>query len=83
MGFHIADTFTDSLAKLTGEEKKAVKTELFGKTKDTISEHIKHIFEDSELDENAVVRFFRTTATEEHIKNLLQRRASITMNISY
>ena len=37
-------------------------TELFGKAKGTVSEHIKHIFEDGELDENSVVRFFRTTA---------------------
>jgi len=39
-------------------------TELFGKAKGTISEHIKHIFEDGELDENSVVRFFRTTAAD-------------------
>jgi hypothetical protein len=38
--------------------------ELFGKAKGTISEHIKHIFEDGELDESSVVRFFRTTATD-------------------
>ncbi len=31
---------------------------------DTISEHIKHIFEDGELEENSVVRFFRTTAAD-------------------
>jgi hypothetical protein len=37
-------------------------TELFGKAKGTISEHIKHIFEEGELNENSVVRFFRTTA---------------------
>ena len=35
---------------------------LFGKSKATISEHIKHIFEEGELDENVVVRKFRTTA---------------------
>lgn len=29
MDFRIADTFTDSLAKLTGEEQKAVKTAAF------------------------------------------------------
>ena len=29
MNFRIADTFTDSLAKLTGEEQKAVKTTAF------------------------------------------------------
>jgi len=42
-------------------------TDLFGKAKGTISEHIKHIkhiFEDGELDENSVVRFFRTTAAD-------------------
>lgn len=39
-------------------------TELFGKAKGTISEHIKHIFEDGELIEDSVVRFFRTTAAD-------------------
>ena len=39
-------------------------TELFGKAKGTISEHIKHIFEDKELAEGAVVRLFRTTAAD-------------------
>lgn len=39
-------------------------TELFGKAKGTISEHITHIFEDKELEEDSVVRFFRTTAAD-------------------
>jgi hypothetical protein len=39
-------------------------TELFGKAKGTVSEHIKHIFEDGELTENSVVRLFRTTAAD-------------------
>lgn len=39
-------------------------TELFGKAKGTISEHIKHIFADGELAEASVVRLFRTTATD-------------------
>lgn len=39
-------------------------TDLFGKAKGTISEHIKHIFEDGELAEDSVVRFFRTTAAD-------------------
>ena len=38
--------------------------ELYQKGKATISEHIKHIFEDGELDENSVVRKFRTTAAD-------------------
>jgi hypothetical protein len=39
-------------------------TELFGKAKGTISEHIKHIFEDGELEEDSVVRLYRTTAAD-------------------
>jgi len=39
-------------------------TELFGKAKGTISEHVKHIFEDGELAEASVVRLFRTTAAD-------------------
>ncbi|WP_291933310.1 virulence RhuM family protein [Limnohabitans sp.] len=39
-------------------------SELFGKAKGTISEHIKHIFEDEELQEDSVVRFYRTTAAD-------------------
>jgi len=37
---------------------------LFDKAKSTISEHIKHIFEENELDEISVVRKFRTTASD-------------------
>ncbi|MCX7176507.1 MAG: virulence RhuM family protein [Proteobacteria bacterium] len=39
-------------------------TELFGKAKGTVSEHIKHIFEDDELTPEATVRFFRTVQVE-------------------
>lgn len=39
-------------------------TELFGKAKGTISEHIKNIFEDGELAREATVRFFRTVQQE-------------------
>jgi hypothetical protein len=39
-------------------------TELFGKAKATISEHIKHIFEDGELEPEATVRLFRTVQIE-------------------
>jgi len=38
--------------------------ELFGKAKSTVSEHIKNIFEEGELDEHSVVRKFRTTAAD-------------------
>jgi hypothetical protein len=39
-------------------------TELFGKAKGTISEHIKHVFEDAELTPEATVRLFRTVQSE-------------------
>ncbi len=38
--------------------------ELYHSSKSNISEHIKHIFEDGELDQEAVVRKFRTTAAD-------------------
>ena len=37
---------------------------LYNSSKSNISEHIKHIFEEKELDENSVVRKFRTTASD-------------------
>lgn len=38
--------------------------ELFQKSKATVSEHLKNIFEEGELEEKAVVRKFRTTAAD-------------------
>ncbi|EKN4691526.1 virulence RhuM family protein [Yersinia ruckeri] len=43
---------------------QAMICELYGKAKATISGHIKNIFEDGELEENSVVRFYRTTASD-------------------
>ena len=38
--------------------------ELYQTSKSNVSEHIKHIFEEGELDKNSVVRKFRTTAAD-------------------
>lgn len=38
--------------------------DLYQTSKSNVSEHIKHIFEEGELDEEAVVRKFRTTASD-------------------
>jgi len=38
--------------------------ELYQSSKSNVSEHIKHIFDEGELDENSVVRKFRTTASD-------------------
>ena len=46
--------------------------ELFQKSKSTISEHIKNVFEEGELDENVVVRKFRTTTQHGAIEGKTQ-----------
>lgn len=38
--------------------------DLYGSSKSNVSEHIKHIFEEEELEEDSVVRNFRTTAAD-------------------
>jgi hypothetical protein len=45
---------------------------LFGKAKSTISEHIKNIFEEGELNETMVVRKFRTTTQHGAIEDKTQ-----------
>jgi hypothetical protein len=52
--------FTDDNVWLTQQQL----CDLYQTSKSNISEHIKHIFEDGELEENSVVRKFRTTASD-------------------
>ena len=52
--------FVDETVWLT----QAQLVELYQSSKANISEHIKHIFEEGELEENAVVRKFRTAASD-------------------
>ena len=47
---------------------------LFGKSKKTISEHIRNIFNEGELEENVVVRKFRTTTRHGAIEGKTQSR---------
>jgi hypothetical protein len=53
-------TFNDDTVWLTQMQL----CQLFDKSKATISEHIKHLFEEGELMEDSVVRNFRTTAQD-------------------
>ena len=46
--------------------------QLFGKAKSTISEHIKNVFTEGELDEKVVIRKFRTTTDHGAIKGKTQ-----------
>lgn len=48
--------------------------EIYQSSKSNISEHIKHIFEDKELDETVVVRNFRTTTQHGAIEGKTQSR---------
>jgi hypothetical protein len=45
--------------------------ELFQSSKSNISEHIKHIFEEGELNETAVVRKYRTTLTMKQVEKIV------------
>lgn len=56
---------------------------LFGKAKSTISEHIKHIFEEGELEQNTVVRFFRTTASDGKMYNVSYFNLDVIISVGY
>jgi len=51
--------------------------ELFGKNKRTISEHIRNIFDEGELNEEVVVRNFRTTTRHGAIEGKTQSKEVI------
>lgn len=56
---------------------------LFNKSKTTISEHIKHIFEEGELVENSVVRKFRTTAQDGKLYNTNYYNLDVIISVGY
>ncbi len=57
--------------------------ELFNKSKPTVSEHIKHIFEEGELVENSVVRNFRTTAQDGKLYNTNFYNLDVIISVGY
>lgn len=57
--------------------------ELFQKSKATISEHIKHIFEEGELEEISVVRKFRTTATDGKNYEMTYYNLDVIISVGY
>ncbi|MFU2047110.1 RhuM family protein [Avibacterium gallinarum] len=59
-GIQIKVTLEDETVWLTLDQM----AQLFGKAKSTISEHIKNIFAENELEKDSVVRKFRTTAAD-------------------
>lgn len=57
--------------------------ELFQSSKANISEHIKHVFEEGELEENAVVRNFRTTAKDGKTYNTKYYSLDVIISVGY
>ena len=57
--------------------------ELFDKNKRTISEHIRNIFKDGELTEDAVVRKFRTTAKDGKQYNTNHYNLDVIISVGY
>ena len=57
--------------------------ELYQTSKSNISEHIKHIFEEGELEENAVVRKFRTTASDGKNYNTIHYNLDMIISLGY
>ncbi|GAB1416910.1 virulence RhuM family protein [Paludibacter sp.] len=56
---------------------------LFQSSKANISEHIKHIFEEGELNENSVVRNFRTTATDGKNYEVKHYNLDVVISVGY
>lgn len=57
--------------------------DLYQSSKSNISEHIKHIFEEGELDENSVVRKFRTTASDGKNYNVTFYNLDMIISLGY
>jgi len=56
---------------------------LYQTSKSNISEHVKHIFEEGELEENAVVRKFRTTAVDGKNYNITHYNLDMIISLGY
>jgi len=57
--------------------------ELYQTSKSNVSEHIKHIFEEGELDQESVVRKFRTTGTDGKSYNVIHYNLDMIISLGY
>ena len=57
--------------------------ELFDKSKKTISEHINNIFKEGELEQESVVRKFRTTAADGKVYRVEYYNLDMIISLSY
>ena len=56
---------------------------IYQTSKSNISGHIKHIFEEGELEENSVVRKFRTTAADGKKYNITHYNLDMIISLGY
>ena len=81
-----ADGGTRIEVKFTGETvwlSQQQLCELYATSKANVSEHIKHIFEDAELDKESVVRKFRTTAADGKFYNVTFYNLDMIISLGY
>lgn len=81
-----ADGGTRIEVKFTGETvwlSQQQLCELYTTSKANVSEHIKHIFEDAELDKESVVRKFRTTAADGKSYNVTFYNLDMIISLGY
>ena len=57
--------------------------ELYQTSKSNVSEHIRHIFEEGELEETSVVRKFRTTALDGKLYNVTYYNLDMIISLGY
>ena len=57
--------------------------ELYQTSKSNVSEHIKHIFEEGELEQESVVRKFRTTGSDGKIYNVIHYNLDMIISLGY
>jgi len=62
---------------------QAQMAELFGRDKRTVSEHIRNIFSEGELDENSVVRKYRTTAADGKTYQVEHYNLDVIISVGY
>lgn len=84
--YQTEDGETKIEVKLEGETvwlTQAQMADLFQKSKPTINEHIKNIFKEGELDQNAVTRQLLTTASDGKQYNVLYYNLDLVINVGY
>ncbi len=62
---------------------QAQMAELFDKSKPTINEHVRHIFDEKELDEASVIRKFRITASDGKAYSVLHYNLDVIISVGY